>query len=248
MAPQSPASLRILEFVDVVLGAGSSLQSLNTQLVMDRGIVACKANNSLYMLRREATDSPSGTDIVVPAAGPGRWFIYPAGSGGGGLAPLGIVNMVAIEGVTFPTSTENTFQPASIIGALTYSGSPSMSLNVDQLVFSEPGTYLVQCTMVINVGAQLASQAFAAVIGFNDDLVGGEYNSGDAMTAGSQTLSVFLAGATATQVGQWIFTLVRRVTVTTPGDFVRALVQAQAVTAADNALWGFTLTALQVAP
>lgn len=78
--PQSfPADLRILNYVATVFGADDSLESINTHKVMDRAIIAVKSNDSLYMLRKESTQSPSGNDVVEPAAGPGRWFIYLAG-------------------------------------------------------------------------------------------------------------------------------------------------------------------------
>ena len=244
--PKSPASLRILQSVATIVGASDSLESINTQLVMDRGLVTVIENDQIYMLRRSSTATPSGSDIVAPAqGGPGRWFSYPSG-GAGGLAALGAVTMGVLEGVTYPTSTENTLQPASIVGSLEYAGSASMSLDVDKLVFSEPGTYLVQCMIVLNVGASASSKARAAAIGFNGDLIGDDYP--DAVPFGGQVLSVVLAGSPATQVEQWLFNLVRRVTVTTPGDYVQALVQAVSVSDADEVLWGFTLSALQVSP
>lgn len=89
MAPKSPPALRILQFVDTALGGSGSLQGINTTLVMDRGIIAAKDQNSLYMLRREATDAPSGTDIIAPADGsPGRWFKYPTASASTGLLSI----------------------------------------------------------------------------------------------------------------------------------------------------------------
>jgi len=87
-SPKSPPALRLLLTVDTVLGAGDSLESINTQLVMDRALVAVAQNNQLYMLRREATDAPSGTTIVEPASGPGRWFKYPVTSGGSSFDPI----------------------------------------------------------------------------------------------------------------------------------------------------------------
>lgn len=83
MSPQSfPADLRILQSIATVFGAQDSLQSINTTKVSDRALVLCAENNSIYILRKDSTTAPSGNDIVQPAAGPGRWFIYPSGGGG----------------------------------------------------------------------------------------------------------------------------------------------------------------------
>lgn len=115
--PKSPAALRILQSVSTVLGADDSLESINTQLVMDRGIVSCKANNSLYMLHRESTDSPSGTAIVAPAqGGPGRWFIY---SPGGATGSTGVTGATGSTGATGAT----TAGPTGVTGATGPTGS-----------------------------------------------------------------------------------------------------------------------------
>src|SRR5882672_4735098 len=105
MEPKSPPSLRILQFVSLVLGDPDSLEAINTKLVMDRGIVAVKENNSLYMLRREAVDAPSGTTIVAPSAGPGRWFLYAAGGSGGGLPAGGTLYETSEGPINFGDTT-----------------------------------------------------------------------------------------------------------------------------------------------
>lgn len=84
-----PAELRILVTVATLAGASDSLESINTTILMDRCLVACKANNSLYILEKDSVAAPSPPDIVAPASAnwPGRWALYAPGGGGSGPAP-----------------------------------------------------------------------------------------------------------------------------------------------------------------
>jgi hypothetical protein len=78
--PKSNTPLRILQSVATLTGASDSLESINTTLVMDRGIVAVVASNALYMLRRDSVASASSPNIIAPAqGGPGRWYLYSSG-------------------------------------------------------------------------------------------------------------------------------------------------------------------------
>jgi hypothetical protein len=78
-----PAALRIVNTVSTVLGAQDSLESINTEILMDRALVSCAANNFIYQLRKDSVAAPSLPDIVAPVAGPGRWVRYQTSSGGG---------------------------------------------------------------------------------------------------------------------------------------------------------------------
>ncbi len=185
--PKSPPALRILLTVSTVLGGGDSLESLNTQLVMDRGLVAVVANNSLYMLRRDATDAPSGTDIVEPSAGPGRWFVYAAG-GGSTLPAFGMVT--APNGDSAPTFTyDATFQPVQAEGdSLVYAGSDLFAIETDpphRLVYTGPDCRaLVRCVATVPVLTGNFSQQLA--ISLSGDLDGGALDSDAALVAGAQ--------------------------------------------------------------
>jgi len=97
-----PADLRIVNFVATLAGADDSLESINTNKLSDRAIVACKENNALYMLRRESVAAPSGDIIVVPATGPGRWFMYPTSDTGGAFDPIQNVRWLDAESTVTP--------------------------------------------------------------------------------------------------------------------------------------------------
>lgn len=84
MTQPFPADLRILRSVSTATGAGDSLEAINTNLLMDRAIVAVVSNNQIYMLRKNSSVAPSGDTIVKPVIGPGRFFKYSSGGAGGG--------------------------------------------------------------------------------------------------------------------------------------------------------------------
>jgi len=121
--PQSfPAELRIVNDVATISGADDSLESINTAKLAHRSVVAVAANNSLYMLRKESTDAPSGDDIVEPVAGPGRWFKYAAGSTGatGSTGSTGATGASgATSGIIGPTGTTGATGSTGATGATT---------------------------------------------------------------------------------------------------------------------------------
>src|SRR4030095_5112033 len=145
--PQNfPPSLNILTYVATVLGADDSVQAINTDKLPSRAIVACKANNTLYMLRKESTTTPSGTDIILPANGLGRWFVYPDDSGsgfavvrcdwciGGGATPVTfatdggpVYNVVGEAGTWTSVSTGDTLfvQPVQALLGVFHSADPA---------------------------------------------------------------------------------------------------------------------------
>lgn len=57
--------------------AGDSLENLNTNVLGDGAIcyVESGAGQGEWQLQKASTDTPDGTTIVAPTAGPGRWFI-----------------------------------------------------------------------------------------------------------------------------------------------------------------------------
>jgi hypothetical protein len=72
----APASLRILQPVATITGADDSLTSINTNELPDGAVVQVKSSYLFYVLQKESIVNPSGTDIVEPSAGPGRWVLY----------------------------------------------------------------------------------------------------------------------------------------------------------------------------
>jgi hypothetical protein len=122
----APASLRIDQNVATVTGADDSLKSINTTILSARAIVAVASNNSLYMLRKEATDAPSGDDIVAPnsANWPGRWFKISSGSGStGATGATGSTGTTGATGVTGAGTTGATGATGPGAGATGATGS-----------------------------------------------------------------------------------------------------------------------------
>jgi hypothetical protein len=84
MSKQSfPAALRIVQSVaDLATTEGDSLIGINTSELSPDAIVAVEASNALYILHKgDSTTPPSSPDIILPNAGPGRWFRYGPGPG-----------------------------------------------------------------------------------------------------------------------------------------------------------------------
>lgn len=56
---------------------GNALENINTHVLGDGALcyVESGAGQGLWQLQKASTDTPDGTTIVAPTAGPGRWFI-----------------------------------------------------------------------------------------------------------------------------------------------------------------------------
>ncbi len=78
MSQDSTGSL-ILPSRQVATGdpAGDSLENVNTNVLGDGAIcyVESGPGQGEWQLQKASTDTPDGTTIVAPTAGPGRWFI-----------------------------------------------------------------------------------------------------------------------------------------------------------------------------
>ena len=78
MAQESTESI-ILSPRQVATGdpAGNALENINTNVLGDGAIcyVESGAGQGSWQLQKSSTDTPDGTTIVAPTAGPGRWFI-----------------------------------------------------------------------------------------------------------------------------------------------------------------------------
>lgn len=79
--------LRLLAPCSALLGTADpdALQNLNTTLLPDGSLVWVQDQFALYVLNKTSTAVPSGTTVVAPGSGPGRW--QPASSSSGGLTP-----------------------------------------------------------------------------------------------------------------------------------------------------------------
>jgi len=76
MQPSFPPALRIVQSVETLETPDtSSLVGINTNELSPDAIVAVQENNKLYMLHKsDNTTADNSPEILVPIAGPGRWF------------------------------------------------------------------------------------------------------------------------------------------------------------------------------
>ena len=101
MIPSAPATQRIAGPFATALGGGDSLQAQNTNLLIDGTIAQVNDVQRLYFLDKDDnTTTPSGTAVIKPAAGPGRWFPE---SGGGGTGATGATGATGSTGPTGAT-------------------------------------------------------------------------------------------------------------------------------------------------
>lgn len=82
MAFPVPPTLRILGPFAAVLGAGDTLQAKDTAGLPDGAIAQVAANKRLYVLDASSSVAASGSDIVQPTTGSGRWFMQTGGPQG----------------------------------------------------------------------------------------------------------------------------------------------------------------------
>ena len=88
----APVQLRILGPFASVLGAGDTLQAKNTTGLPDGAVAQVASNKRLYVLDTSSSVTPSGSDIVQPTSGPGRWFMQTGGPEGSVENDLGTLN------------------------------------------------------------------------------------------------------------------------------------------------------------
>lgn len=72
MTARSSVASRNIGSVGTLLGAGNSLENVNTTLLDDGCFCYVIAQHEHYELHRDDTDSPSPPNIIAPIAGPGR--------------------------------------------------------------------------------------------------------------------------------------------------------------------------------
>jgi hypothetical protein len=84
----SPA-FRVLAPRASLLGTSDpdALQNLDTTLLPDGSLCWVQDQVTVYALHRDSTDAPSGTLIVAPGSGPGRWFVLGLGAAVGFAVP-----------------------------------------------------------------------------------------------------------------------------------------------------------------
>lgn len=77
--------LRLLAPCASLLGTSDpdALQNLNTTTLPDGALAWVQDQFALYVLNKTSTASPSGTSVVRPASGPGRWVPASASSSSG---------------------------------------------------------------------------------------------------------------------------------------------------------------------
>ena len=82
MQPSFPPALRIAQSVETLATADtSSLVGLNTNELSPDCCVFVQENNKLYVLHKTDNSSPAASpNLIVPLAGPGRWYQYGEGA------------------------------------------------------------------------------------------------------------------------------------------------------------------------
>lgn len=77
--PSPPASLRLLQAVQSVLGdPESSVEYINTSLgIADGALVFCIGNQSVYQFSLSSAHTADGDRVVEPVVGPGQWQKMP---------------------------------------------------------------------------------------------------------------------------------------------------------------------------
>lgn len=100
--------LRVLSPRAVLLGTGdaAALQNLDTTELPDGALCWVSDQTSYYVLHRDSSASPSGTIVVAPASGPGRWIILGSGSTSGELI---VPNIAALAALPAPANGESAF-------------------------------------------------------------------------------------------------------------------------------------------
>jgi hypothetical protein len=77
------ASPRAFTQIQFATDPGEALENINTTNMPDGAMCYCTDNRALYILDKTSTDAAVLDAIVVPIAGPGRWFVALINSSGG---------------------------------------------------------------------------------------------------------------------------------------------------------------------
>ena len=119
-----PATLRIAGPFANAIGPGDSLQAQNTHLLVDGSIAQVNDVQRQYYLDINSTQAPSGTLVIEPAAGPGRWFRQAGGGETGGTGATGATGATGtgITGATGTTGATGAPGSASNTGATGVTG------------------------------------------------------------------------------------------------------------------------------
>lgn len=101
-------AFRVLGARAQLLGTGDSdaLQNVNTTEFPDGALCWVQDQASFYVLHKNSTAAPSGTVIVQPGAGPGRWFQLVTGSGD---EQIIVPNLAALAALAAPANGESAY-------------------------------------------------------------------------------------------------------------------------------------------
>jgi hypothetical protein len=93
-----PADLRIENPVATLAGA-AGLSAINTNELPNGALCVVNENNSIYQLRKTSAAAAASPQVIVPAAGPGRWHLYGQGPNSFTNVDLVVGNLNAQVGV-----------------------------------------------------------------------------------------------------------------------------------------------------
>lgn len=120
MTPAAPVAQRIAGPFATALGPGDSLQAQNTNLLINGTVAQVSDVQRLYFLaKNDNTTPPSGTAVIKPAAGPGRWFQETGGGNTGATGSTGATGTTGPTGATGATGAGATGAtgPTGVTGA-----------------------------------------------------------------------------------------------------------------------------------
>lgn len=101
--------LRVLAPRATLLGAGNedALQNVNTTELPDGSLCWAEDQVAFYVLHKSSAASPSGTVVVAPGSGPGRWIIL--GSGGADGSQVIVPDIAALAALPAPSDGEQAY-------------------------------------------------------------------------------------------------------------------------------------------
>lgn len=98
MSNRSSIPSRILGACSTPLGAGDSLENINTTTLDDGALCYVASSHAHFELHRDSTETPNGTTIIAPSAGPGRWIIFGSGGSQNAFVTPSLTTLAALAG------------------------------------------------------------------------------------------------------------------------------------------------------